>query len=1098
MLKSLSRGYISYVKGDNPITFPKALLPSDHYGDVLYEPGHLDGTYMLPYLDYKGDIVDTNIMDDFHIMLGSQRTQFRFDLVNCPMEIYQFQAYISLMRAKNEDRSMDGADTWARMVSNIAFPMANRQGVGLFGDDYRKVYGNKGFNEVFAKSKVTLPGTSKVKKEWTCYKYKDEIFRQFGHWLMIKEQAQQQQQEQQQQQQQQQDTDIYNLAYYSKKLHNLITYINDSPGIAYVYSEFVEAGAVITALALEANGWLRYTPELFSHYVNNDTGLPRPDIINTHPQCKMLHVKDPKLVNHYRCTYCGKLYKDCTKETPRHPHGKFRVSTYVIITGKVGGIKEIAYVTSGNQAGDKIKAVIGTKVTGQGVDLKWIRQVHILDPWHNNTRIFQAIGRGLRHCSHADLQFNQRDVTIFKYSSSPLNGGDEMVNTAGDIDTILDNTIEGNESFEIKYRDLLTETVDEHMYRRVVRKDILIKHIERSLKESAMDCELNKKRNQFGTDLDYSRNCDYALCEYKCDSTPIQYIRSIVRSADGQVWSVTDGNDEEIDDFEGNYSVSTLRKIPAIDANIGRSLPDEATNQEVWDYYKSKAYKIIETGLSSTILLDLPLGDIDSSTYDIYFTAPQVDKAIKIITRLFHSVQAMSLKRMVYLVQKSNPTLESKFVFVAINKLVGHPPFIRPQKIIDKFGRSGYIIVHNGLYIYQPQELTDKRIPMYYRQQPVTIKTRFYNMNDLAPKALPSGQQADAAILNTEDIDNVLHNVTELDFTSVIDRVAMYTELDRLLMKEHVYLFEKAITDKIGKIDKIVYMLEYYLRSGAAYFYPYVTDKDRGDGTIEFMINKLLNGNAWLAHVMSPAGSDDVRVYVSNTWEKKNYSDLVDLKNILMGSDGGDAADNSYENIMYPTVDGPERKLYPRLNTTTDIVGEDETILYGFISKTMAHRGYAKANDTGATIFNRLARHYKEYPSRKDIKEKAAFKILDHSKYVPVKTLEMKHSQRSNLKGMACTSITIGDSNLIYNKIMHVMERYKDDIHQTMYPDVDDFITDLKQQNLRLSVPAKIERVLRILDYYYILGKKWFLNPIQVEFYRPIVNVTAPVKKIKK
>ena len=35
-LKQIARGYISYVKGDNPISFPLALLPPNNQ---LYEPG---------------------------------------------------------------------------------------------------------------------------------------------------------------------------------------------------------------------------------------------------------------------------------------------------------------------------------------------------------------------------------------------------------------------------------------------------------------------------------------------------------------------------------------------------------------------------------------------------------------------------------------------------------------------------------------------------------------------------------------------------------------------------------------------------------------------------------------------------------------------------------------------------------------------------------------------------------------------------------------------------------------------------------------------------------------------------------------------------
>ncbi len=1117
MLKKLSRGYISYVKGDNPITFPMALLPDEHYqiegeDPVLYEPGHLKDPdvpgsgFMLPYRDYTGATKDINIMDDFVIKLGTEGQYFQFNLVNCPMALYQFQAYISLLKNKLVDKKIDGADTYAKMISNVAFPMVDRSDLGLFAEhNLEKIYGNKGFAEAFISDTVTLPSTTKVKKVWKCYKYKDKIFEEYGHWLMTDNIVK--------------DKGHYSLGYFSQKLHKLVNFINSSPGIAYVYSEFVQVGAVITALALEANGYIRYTPELFTKHITESTGLPHHNITETHPQCKILHSKDPALAHHYRCTHCGELYDLCDKKATadggKHPEGKFKVATYVIVTGKTGGIKEIDYVTTGNQAGDKIKVVIGTQVTGQGVDLKWIRQVHILDPWHNNTRIFQAIGRGLRHCSHADLAADARNVTIFKYASSPLiYNGNEWIEegkvTPDNVSYMLDEYID--EEAELQYRDLLTETVDEHMYRRVVRKDILIKSIERSLKEGAMDCELNKMRNQFtkGGDKDYSRNCDYTKCEYSCDSQHIEYIRKITRSkvAKGEEpsWTIITGDNEEVDDFESYYGlgVQTLHDISAIKQNIGSDLPEGATNQQVWDYYRSKAYKIIDDVDYDTLLLDLPFGTIDSSTYDIYFTAPQVDKAIKIITRLFHSVHAMSLKKIVYLVKKSNPTLESKFVYVAVNKLVGHPPFVRPYKVVDKFGRAGFIIVHNSLYIYQPYELTDKRIPMYYRQQPITIKRRFYNMNDLAPKTLVQGQQGEVAV-NTADLDALLDNIMSADLTTAIELVAIHIDLDDLLMREHMYVLQKAMVEMLDK-ENLAYLLEYYLKSGAAYFYPYTTIDQQGDGTIATMLDKLRSGEATLAHVMLPGTIEDVMIFGNDKeWKKKNLSSLLDLEFLLSGKHDASEEEGSYKNIMYPTVKGPARVVYPELNTVPSgqEIEEGATVMYGFISKA-AGRMEQHHNESGSTIFKRINRHYKEYPTRKDLLDKAAFKILDHERYTAVMTLSQAKSKKSSLRGLACGSIHVDVASSTYKRLMGILEDNYDEyilntdyMYEPMYEDVTGFMTALNNTNNRLSLCNKLERVIRILDYYLILGKKWFLNPIEVEFYRPSAEPAAPKLKAK-
>ena len=66
------------------------------------------------------------------------------------------------------------------------------------------------------------------------------------------------------------------------------------------------------------------------------------------------------------------------------------------------------------------------------------------------------------------------------------------------------------------------ETVDELMWRRAENKDIQIKKIERILKINSVDCEINKNSNYFNPtkfkygDKDYSRECDYMKCDFKC------------------------------------------------------------------------------------------------------------------------------------------------------------------------------------------------------------------------------------------------------------------------------------------------------------------------------------------------------------------------------------------------------------------------------------------------------------------------------------------------------------------------------------------------------------------------------------------------------
>ena len=59
------------------------------------------------------------------------------------------------------------------------------------------------------------------------------------------------------------------------------------------------------------------------------------------------------------------------------------------------------------------------------------------------------------------------------------------------------------------------------MYKLSEAKDIKIKMIERVMKESAVDCYINKDRNiRTDIDNDESRSCDYTNCEYSCSFIP--------------------------------------------------------------------------------------------------------------------------------------------------------------------------------------------------------------------------------------------------------------------------------------------------------------------------------------------------------------------------------------------------------------------------------------------------------------------------------------------------------------------------------------------------------------------------------------------------
>ena len=150
-----------------------------------------------------------------------------------------------------------------------------------------------------------------------------------------------------------------------------------------------------------------------------------------------------------------------------------------------------------NKTGKLIRIIIGSPITSEGITFKAVRQVHILEPYWNMSKINQIVGRAVRNYSHHSLEPDQRTVEIYKYVSI--------------YSKMLDSRDIGISNFFIdKEKYILSE-----------EKDRSNKVIERQLKEISFDCEFNISRNTI-TDvgIDGSPECDYTTCNYECKVKP--------------------------------------------------------------------------------------------------------------------------------------------------------------------------------------------------------------------------------------------------------------------------------------------------------------------------------------------------------------------------------------------------------------------------------------------------------------------------------------------------------------------------------------------------------------------------------------------------
>lgn len=394
---------------------------------------------------------------------------------------------------------------------------------------------------------------------------------------------------------------------YSSKIKSILQQIYDpetkrvSDGVILIYSQYIDSGLIPMALALEEMGFTRY----------GQSGI------------KPLFKKRPTEVVDVR-----------TMEPPKDKTD-FKPARYSLITGDTRISPNNDFEVKGltdkeNVDGNKVKIILISRAGSEGIDFKYIRQVHILDPWYNMNRIEQIIGRAVRNFSHKDLPFEKRNVEIYMYA------------------TILDENIE--------------EAADLYVYRVAEHKALQIGKVTRLLKETAVDCIIHQEQQNFTQeimasnlkekitqitstgktlndfmigDAPFSPNCDYmATCNYNC--RPNQEI---------------DNNNLNEDTYNENYIVMNSEKI------IQRI---RMLFKEGFFYKKDTLLRMVRT-------------------------------------------------------PKEYPYVQ---IYSALTQLIEDDN----EFIVDKYGRNGKLINIGEYYLFQPVELTDKSISIYERSVPLDYK----------------------------------------------------------------------------------------------------------------------------------------------------------------------------------------------------------------------------------------------------------------------------------------------------------------------------------------------------------------------------------------
>lgn len=142
--------------------------------------------------------------------------------------------------------------------------------------------------------------------------------------------------------------------------------------------------------------------------------------------------------------------------------------------------------SNANSDGSQLKVILGTRSVMEGVSFKNVKQVHIAEPWWNESRIEQILARASRYCSHSSLPVNDQYVDIYRhYSVLPTTPGTRDEDVAAVLGEI------GNPDWQ----GLSTYGIDQKMLMSSLKKYSINNELELVLKSCAIDSEINKNGN---------------------------------------------------------------------------------------------------------------------------------------------------------------------------------------------------------------------------------------------------------------------------------------------------------------------------------------------------------------------------------------------------------------------------------------------------------------------------------------------------------------------------------------------------------------------------------------------------------------------------
>jgi len=797
LLARKATGYVSFVKGGNPYTFPFRVYPA------IFSPSHSFQTLAeKPLFQLNGKRIDDSlfnnrILDLYITKIGTIQAQgyklildylmkhgggVKMNFEN--METFGYTLLQTPMEALNIlyplDSMMDGSGSGSPETLQIK-EMTGSAGLSRFMDFENK--DNKIGPFQYKRGVVPIFSPNEIGK-------------------------------------------------YSSKIKHICDNVLNPPdsGVILIYSQYIEGGLIPVALALEELGITRY----------GGAGG------------KSLFEKEP-------VKSIGMKYAMITGDKRLSPHNDEEVN---------------ALTNEANSEGKQIKLILISRAGAEGLDFKFIRQVHILEPWYNMSRIEQIIGRAVRNFSHKDLPFEKRNVEIFMHA------------------TLLDY-------------DLQQEAADVYLYRIAEYKAKQIGKVSRLLRETAIDCIINSEQgnltqeimmeelekkgiaikqvlsnglvlNDFKVgDAPFSANCDYmADCSYKCISFGGETMSDLnkdtirVREESYNESFILSNNDKIMQKIRQLMREQFFykKKILIQKINFPKPFPlvqiysaltqmiDNSTTEMITDKYGRSGY-LINIG---DYYLFQP-SELSDPTISLFDRSVPIDGKHEKIT-LSIQPTAMATEKAINMKEKEDQVEQE-------NSSINAPSASASAKLVPKLREPSFLKVllnHYDTsieYMDEPNKKPERGDEDWYKYCGITMRKLITNMN-----------------VSREDLIYFLvqHIVDSLLYEEKVELIHFIYSIDILQENSFEFYVKKYIEEQIIKVEDTIGLILY--------------SKD----TQKVIV---LEDNQW-----KNATTEDFRE-INEAFHKKYIIIKNDLKKSLYDIVGYIDLENKYKYMVFKTID---------------------------------------------------------------------------------------------------------------------------------------------------------------------------------------------------